>query len=127
MSTVPAKPAVSFFGKIWADVVKGEHAVIGALEKAASLVPEAESLIAEYGPVAGGVMNAIVPGSGIYATIASEAAAFLGSVIQNGGAAAEKNLLDLGADATLINSIKGAGATLSGIVNTAKGAPAPVK
>lgn len=110
--TTPAAPVattaakVSFWSKVWHDVTVAEHAVTSFVTGAAAKVPEAEALIAQYGPEAATLLNSVSSGAGKYATTASNAAATIGQLIEDGGSAVESKLLNVGFDQTLINDIK---------------------
>lgn len=110
----------SFWSKAWHDVTVAEHAVVSFITGAAAKVPEAEALIAQYGPEAATLLNSISSGSGKYATTAASAAGTIGQLIEDGGAAAEGKLLNVGFDQTLINDIKSLWANLK-----ASAGPAP--
>jgi len=99
-------PKVSFWSKVWHDVTVAEHAVVSFVAGAAAKVPEAEALIAQYGPEAATLLNSISSGAGKYATTASSAAATIGQLIEDGGSAVESKLLNVGFDQTLISDIK---------------------
>lgn len=109
MTTAPT-PAVAakvgFWSKVWHDVTVAEHAVVSFITGAAAKVPEAEALIAEYGPEAATLLNTISAGAGKYATTAANAAATIGQLIEDGGSAVESKLLNVGFDQTLISDIK---------------------
>lgn len=115
MST-PATPVVAaktgFWGKVWHDVTVAEHAVASFITGAAAKVPEAEALIAQYGPEAATLLNSVSSGAGKYATTASNAAATIGQLIEDGGSAVEDKLLNVGFDQTLIGDIKSLWANL---------------
>jgi len=112
MST-PAVPAITtavkvgFWSKVWHDVTVAEHAVTSFMTGAAAKVPEAEALIAQYGPQAATLLNSVSAGAGKYATVAASAAVTIGQLIEDGGTAAQQNLVNVGFDQTLINDIKG--------------------
>lgn len=103
----PATAAkVSFWSKVWHGITVAEHAVISAMKTAAGAVPEVETLVNTYGPEASTLLNTIDPGTGKYATVAANAAATVGQLLEDGGNAAEQNLLNVGFDQTLINDVK---------------------
>jgi hypothetical protein len=124
MST-PATPVVAakvgFWSKVWHDVTVAEHAVVSFITGAAAKVPEAEALIAQYGPEAAALLNSISAGAGKYAVTASNAAATIGSLIEDGGTAVESKLLNVGFDQTLISDIKSLWANLK--ASTPQAAP----
>jgi hypothetical protein len=103
---------VGFWSKVWHDVTVAEHAVVSFITGAAAKVPEAEALIAQYGPEAATLLNSISAGAGKYATTAANAASTIGSLIEDGGSAVESKLLNVGFDQTLINDIKSLWANL---------------
>src|SRR5271167_3443436 len=111
VATAPT-PKVSFWSKVWHDVTVAEHAVVSFITGAAAKVPEAEALIAQYGPEAATLLNTVSSGAGKYAVTASNAAATIGSLIEDGGSAVEAKLLNTGFDQTLINDIKNLWANL---------------
>lgn len=119
VATAPAK--VSFWSKVWHDVTVAEHAVSSFITGAAAKVPEAEALIAQYGPEAATLLNTISSGSGKYATTAASAAGTIGQLIEDGGTAVEDKLLNVGFDQTLINDIKSLWANLK--ASATKAAP----
>jgi hypothetical protein len=96
----------TFFKTALTDIVKAEHAVVSVLEKAAGAVPEVEAAIAKYGPEIGAVASTLIPASGQYTQVAINAAVVIGNAIESGGAAAEQQFLNLGADQNFINEIK---------------------
>lgn len=111
ISTAPAVK-VSFWSKVWHDVTVAEHAVVSFVTGAAAKVPEALSLINEYGPEAATLLNSVSAGAGKYATTAASAAATIGQLIEDGGSAVEGKLLNVGFDQTLISDIKNLWANL---------------
>jgi hypothetical protein len=119
---------VSFWSKVWHDVTVAEHAVASFITGAAAKVPEAEALIAQYGPEAATLLNSITAGAGKYATTAANAAVTIGQLIEDGGSAVESKLLNVGFDQTLINDIKTLWANLKASTPAATppaAAPAP--
>jgi hypothetical protein len=104
VATAAAK--TGFWAKAWHDVTVAEHAVVAFVTGAAAKVPEAEALIAQYGPEAATLLNSISSGAGKYATTAASAASTIGQLIEDGGSAVEEKLLNVGFDQTLINDIK---------------------
>ena len=112
----------TFFKNAWADLVKAEHATVSAIEKAAADVPEVEAALAKYGPEVASVASVLVPSAGVYTNVAVQSAVVVGQMIEDGGAAFEKKLLDSGADQTFLADIKGLWAKLKA---AAPAAPAP--
>jgi hypothetical protein len=116
--TTPATPVATtaaktgFWSKVWHDVTVAEHAVTSFITGAAAKVPEAEALIAQYGPEAAALLNSVSSGAGKYATTAANAAATIGQLIEDGGSAVESKLLNVGFDQTLISDIKSLWANL---------------
>jgi hypothetical protein len=103
-ATTTAK--VGFWSKVWHDVTTAEHAVMSFITGAAAKVPEAEALVSKYGPEVAALLNTVSAGSGKYATTAASAAATIGQLLEDGGTAAQQNLVNVGFDQTLINDIK---------------------
>lgn len=116
----------TFFKNAWTDMVKAEHAVVAALEKAAAAVPEVEAAAEEYGPEIAQAASALVPNAGKYTNTAIQAALVVGQMIEQGGSAAEKQFLDAGADNSFLTDIKNLWNNLKTAAGTSSTpAPAP--
>jgi hypothetical protein len=118
----PAAPVkISFWSKLWTDVVKAEHAVVSGIEKAAGDVPEVEQLVATYGGDFATVFGSLIPGAGQYATVGANIVSVIGNFLEAGGTAAEQAFTNMGADQALVAQFK----TLWANLKTAAAAKAP--
>ena len=128
MSTTPAPVAsspsgfVKFFEKVGHDIVVAATAVKSAFTKAAAEEPAISQFLQTYGGEAEGLLTTVSPQASAILGTAIKTWGVVANAIDKGGAAAEQNFLNQGADQALIDSIKSSISTVKAVAGPAPAA-----